>query len=107
MKSSDNITTDSMNELQRLRALSYKNNLVAAYIDLVIDGKQINSLGEVIADINTQLGLNYSTQRLMDWRNGSRQCPKNVSNLMRQYLMQYLFGDDVAEELILLLALER
>ncbi len=93
--------------IRQLLALDFENNLVAAYIHLVMDGEPHSTLDDVIDEINQQLGLNYKAQRLMDWRNGARSCPKRASNYMRCYLLRFLFADKAAEALMTLLALER
>lgn len=103
----DYIDSETAEIIRRLIKTSYKNKLVATYIDLQLRRDDIESNQDIIDEINNDLDVNYKPQRLMDWRNGSRNCPPQTVEYMRCYIMQYLFADEAADALIELLALDR
>jgi len=107
----DHIHTDTAQRLQQLLADSnverYADKSVAAYIVLQLRRDDIDSHQDIIDEINNKFDLKTKTQRLMDWRSGVVPCPKRIASYIRQYILQYVFADEAADALMMLLNLER
>ncbi len=92
--------------LKQLLDDNYADVLVASYMKLQLIVNPTWEHQDIIDDLNLQLGLRTKRQRLMDWRSGIRLCPKRVKAHMRRVLVKYLFADEIAQLLIVLLDLE-
>lgn len=102
----DYIDSEAADIILDLIDTDYKNKLVAAYITLQLGHDEIDSHKDIADALNEELGLRTKVQRLMDWRNGARPCPKRVAAYMRRVLLEYIFADEAAEALIALLSLD-
>lgn len=102
----DYIDNESASIILDLIDTDYKNKLVAAYIKLQLSYDDINTHKDIVGALNAELGLRTKVQRLMDWRNGARPCPKRVAAYMRRVLLEYIFADEAADALITLLDLD-
>jgi len=101
----DYIDGDSAAIISGLIDTHYRNKLVAAYISLQLSFDDVGTTQDIVDALNERLGLQLKPQRLVDWRNGHRPCPKRVAAYMRRTLLEYVFADEAAEALISLLDL--
>lgn len=94
------ISPDTLREIKRLSELS----LLAAAVDVSTDrdDSHPDRKDDFLADVNAALNTGYKRQHIDNWLSGRKATPSSVCGFCRRCVLQYLFGDDVAEDLRML-----
>jgi len=92
------VSPDTLIECQKLAGKS----LIAMF--MIISNESSFSITENkqdrVDELNKKLGTNYTINHLNNFIAERKPLPKNMASYMRLSVMQYVFGDDIAEMLV-------
>lgn len=91
------VSTSALNECQKMAGKS----LIEMFMSIshepdftITENKQ-----DALDWANNELDTNYNINHLNNWIAGRKPTPKRVQSMMRESVIDYLFGNDVAEML--------